>query len=348
MNYRDWGVNLSRVELGSSRQILLALLVVLGIAWVVVMPVYSATSLRLPPRVQFLLSNSVQQSVQKIVTAVTHRPRVKLYSEQLAQLQESLMEAESFAFGTFSYFFRGVRNGAPSGDFIDTTPLSDGRLLIRFGDVMGHGGEAATISFMLQKIMRSPAVAPLLDAVYRGARGLVNALGVLETLVRQDDKPDTFSYYTLTSTLVDPVQKTLTTLFAGSYPFYLLRDTEAGLLTVEKIHSKEASTLFVSLDAKTISAYAQAEKTEPYTVNYKSGDILVYMSDGLLERRVINEGTDEDSIHSILPRLLTEAVLRNRDRDFAENFAPYLYHEITLRSDVLMPDDCSILAIKLQ
>ena len=325
--------------------------VLFGIAWVVAAQAASAAQLRLSPRVRALLPDSIQQSLQRVVATIAqrtaHRSEVLLYFEQLRQLRESLTEAESFTLGALSYFFRGLRGGQPSGDFIDTTPLSDGRLLIRFGDVMGHGGRAAKTSFMLQKVMRSPAVAPLLDAVYRGEQGLIDALGVLETVVQQGDPTD-FSYYTLTSTLVDPVKKTLETMFAGSDAFYLLRNTEAGLPRVEKVHSKEASTVFVSLNAEIISAYELAEKAVPHTVNYESGDILVYLSDGLLNRSTVDAETDADSILSLLSRLLTAAVLRNRERDFSENFAQYLYREIARLSTAIAPDDCSILAIKLQ
>ncbi len=336
---QQWGVvNLARA------------VVVLLSAWVVVAQPASAARLHLSPHVQARLPDSLRQSLQRVVATFTQHttrmPEAQLYSEQVRLLQESLVEAESFAFGSFSYSFRGGRGGQASGDFIDTTPLSDGRLLIRFGDVMGHDRSAATTSFMLQKIMRSPAVAPLLDAVYRGQRGLIDALGVLETVVQQGDLTS-FSYYTLTSTLVDPVKKTLGTLFAGSDAFYLLRNTDTELPTVEKIHREAASTVFVSLRTAVISAFEIAAKAEPYTVNYQSGDILVYVSDGLLDRRMIAAETDADDLRTGLPRLLISAVLLNRDRDFSKNFAPYLHRVITRISTAAESDDCSILAIKL-
>lgn len=328
-----------------------ARIVVLGSAWLVVAQTALAAQLRLSPQVRALLPDAVQRSLRKEVATIAQRATSNsaalLYFEQLGQLQESLAEAQSFAFGAFSYFFRGARGGQASGDFIDTTPLSDGRLLIRFGDVMGHDKRAATTSFTLQKIMRSPAIAPRLDAIYRAEQGLIDALSVLETVVQQDD-PDDFSYYTLTSTLVDPVNKTLETMFAGSDAFYLLRNTEAELPTVEKIYSEEASTVFVSLRVEVISAFEQAGTAVPHTTNYESGDILVYLSDGLLDRRTLAETADGDSVRALLPRLLTAAVLRNRDRNFSENFASYLYREITRLSTAVEPDDCSILAIKLR
>ena len=115
---------------------------VLGIACLFATQAVFAASLRLSPRVQSLLPDATRRSLHKLVAKITQRtaskPEVALYFEQLGQLRDSLAEAESFAFGAFSYFFRGTRKGQPSGDFIDTTPLSDGRLLIRFGDVMGH------------------------------------------------------------------------------------------------------------------------------------------------------------------------------------------------------------------
>ena len=105
-------------------------------------------------------------------------------------------------------------------------------------------------------------------------------------------------------------------MFAGSDAIYLLRKTEDGLPTVEKIYHKEASTPFVSLNTEVISTYDNAEKAVPHTVNYESGDILVYISDGLLDRQTVETETEADSIRTLLPRLLTAAVLRNRDRDF--------------------------------
>lgn len=328
-----------------------ARIVVLASAQIVAAQTALAAELRLSPQVRALLPDEVQRSLRRVATALaqraTHKSEALLYFEQLEQLQQSLAEAQASALGAFSYFFRGAHDGQASGDFIDTTPLSDGRLLIRFGDVMGHDKRAATTSFTLQKIMRSPAIAPRLDAVYRGEQGLIDALGVLETVVQQDDL-NNFSYYTLTSTLVDPVKKTLETMFAGSDAFYLLRNTEAGLPTVEQIYDNEASTVFVSLQIAVVSAYEKAATAVPLTVNYESGDILVYFSDGLLERRTAAEATDDNSIRALLPRLLTDAVLHNSDQNFSENFAAHLYREIARLSTTIEPDDCSILAIKLR
>lgn len=308
---------------------------------------------RLPAQVQAMFPAKLQQALRQMVAAMQQRaarlPEARLYFDQLTQMQDALAEATALGLGTFAYFFRGV-GGLTSGDFIDAVPLSDGRLLLRSGDVMGHGRQAANTSFALQKFWCSPAVAVLLDAVYREEHGLVDVLGVLETLLPQDDEDD-FTYFTMTSTIVDPHQKTLTSLFAGEGAFYLIRDNPAGIPTVQAIHSNKASTTFVPFDNRAVSAYEQAAAAVPYEINYQPGDILVYFSDGLLERQVADHVDVEGKMRglpAILPRLLIAAALKSRDSGFTADFATDLFAKIVKDSHVIMPDDSSILAIKLQ
>ena len=328
----------------------LSLLVVVGM---LSLTAPARAQLRLPAQVQAMFPAKLQQALRQMVTAMQQRaallPEARLYFDQLTQMRDTLAEAATLGGGKFAYFYYGA-GGLTSGDFIDAVPLSDGRLLIRSGDVMGHGRQAANTSFALQKFWRSPAVSVLLDAVYRGEHGLVDVLGVLETLLQQDDAAD-FTYFTMTSTIVDPHQKTLTSLFAGEGAFYLIRDNPAGIPIVQAIHSEKASTTFVPFNTGPISAYEQAADAVPYEISYQPGDILVYFSDGLLERRVADhvdvEGEDRD-LTAILPRLLTAAALKSRDSGFTSDFAADLFAKIVKYSDVIMPDDSSILAIKLQ
>ena len=313
----------------------------------------ATAQLRLPAQVRAMFPAKLQQSLRQLMAAMqqqaANQTAERLYREQQAQLREALAEAASLGVGEFAYFFHGAK-GLGSGDFIDAVSLSDGRMLIRSGDVMGHGWQAAITSFALQKFWRSPAVAVLLDDVYTATRGLVDALGVLETLLHRDDKDD-FTYFTMTSTIVDPHQKTLTSLFAGEGAFYLIRDNPAGEPTVQEIYSDAATTTFVPFSIEAISAYEQAANAAPHEVSYQSGDLLVYFSDGLLERQVIGSRDAEgqtSNLSDILPHLLSRVVEQSRENGFTAEFAADIFTEIIKHSQVIMPDDCSILAIKLQ
>lgn len=298
---------------------------------------------RMPRYCQKIIGKSISLPVMQatnttLIQLAGLKSDEELFHAQSLQLRNILQKFTS-AIASFSYFFAGMLPDLPSGDFIDVTVLSDDRFLIRFGDVMGHGRPAADISFTLQKILHSPATATPLISIYEQERGLFDAVGVLETLFQYRD-PNFVSFYTMTSTIVDPATRTITSLFSGSDPFFRVRITDAGI-EIKKIYAKEATTAVVSLDTEVLTAYDRTAKFTPLVTPYQSGDILIYMSDGVLTRASLSGKYLSD--HPLLEQLIVASVAEG----FDANLASRLHALILENTEDIMHDDTTIFAVKL-
>ena len=281
----------------------------------------------------------IQARNRDFLRATGLKPDEELFRAQRMQLQNVLREASSSAAASLSHFFAGATLGLPSGDFVDATGLSDDKLLIRFGDVMGHGRPAADISFTLQKILHDPTTSSLLTPIYERKRGLIDAGVILETLFQYKD-PNFGRFYTMTSTIIDPATRTIISLFSGSDPFFQVRMTNTSI-EVKKIHAKEATTAVISLDTEVITTYNRTAKTTPLVTDYQPGDILIYMSDGLLTR-TLPEG-EYLGDHFLLEKLIFTSV----GEGFDGNIASRLHKLILKNTEKVIDDDATIFVVNL-
>lgn len=283
------------------------------------------------------VSPQARTIVQRIRSMVANKLAIQLYRQQQKQTIEALQQVASLV--NFSFILKGMSPDKASGDFIDVTQLENNRLLVRFGDVMGHDRQAAELAITLQTIFRDPTINSLLAQRYQQQNGLIESLALLEMLV-QEVSDRTYRFYTMTSTIIDFDKATLTSVFAGSGEFYLVRSTDNGV-TVQGLYDSTATTTFVSLDTNIVSATDRADDIVPLDNGYQQGDVLVYLSDGLLERYVGDERLDD---HPILKQLIADCL---KECTNFNNFAEQLFKKIARHTDNPMPDDSSILALQL-
>lgn len=283
------------------------------------------------------VSPQARTIVQRIRSMVANKLAIQLYRQQQKQTIEALQQVASLV--NFSFILKGMSPDKASGDFIDVTQLENNRLLVRFGDVMGHDRQAAELAITLQTIFRDPTINSLLAQRYQQQNGLIESLALLEMLV-QEVSDRTYRFYTMTSTIIDFDKATLTSVFAGSGEFYLVRSTDNGV-TVQGLYDSTATTTFVSLDTNIVSATDRADDIVPLDNGYQQGDVLVYLSDGLLERYVGDERLDD---HPILKQLIADCL---KECANFNNFAEQLFKKIARHTDNPMPDDSSILALQL-
>lgn len=281
---------------------------------------------------------SPQTIVQRIRSVVHNKLANQLYRQQQRQTYEALQKVASLV--NFSFIIKGMSPDQASGDFIDVTLLEKNRLLVRFGDVMGHDRQAAELAVALQTIFRDPTISSLLAQRYRQQNGLIESLALLEQLV-QDVSDETYRFYTMTTTIIDLNETTLSSVFAGSGEFYLVRLTD-DVVTVQSLYDSTAKTTFVSLDTNVVSVTSDnVNDVVPMDRAFQQGDVLVYLSDGLLERHVGDERLDS---HPLLKQLIADCY---RECTNFNNFAELLFSKITQHTNNPMPDDSSILALQL-
>lgn len=180
------------------------------------------------------------------------------------------------------------------GDFYDAMPLSDGRLVLFVGDVMGRGVAAAAAMAQMRAAVRAyTAVDPTPGAVM-AALDLMFLQYPSEQLV------------TLVYLVVDPARDELVVSNAGHPPPVVLRAD----LSTEQLPFADGAPLGTVTGGR-----------EQLTMPFHAGDLVLAFSDGLIERR--DEDIDEGQLRvmNALPTLaepdlaeaLAEVVTRLRD-----------------------------------
>jgi serine phosphatase RsbU (regulator of sigma subunit) len=180
------------------------------------------------------------------------------------------------------------------GDFYDAVPLSDGRLVLFVGDVMGRGVAAAAAMAQMRAAVRAYA------AIDPTPRSVVTKLDQMFVQYPSEQ------LVTLVYLLVDPARDELVVTNAGHPPPVVLRADR----TTEQLPFADGAPLGTV-----------AGDREQLTLPFRAGDLVLAFSDGLIERR--NEDIDVGQLRVMdaLPTLaehdlasaLAEVVTRLRD-----------------------------------
>lgn len=191
--------------------------------------------------------------------------RARLYERQrstAAALQLSLLPAElpdARGIELAARFLPGAAEADVGGDWYDAFALPDGRLVLVVGDVMGKGVIAAAGMGRLRAALRALAfVDPLPEAVLRG----------LDRVFSATEEPDQIA--TLVYLLIHPAARRAAVGGAGHLPLILLRSGEAP----ELVDAGSGST-----------PLGWPEPRVQQTMELGPGDILMGLTDGMVERR---------------------------------------------------------------
>ncbi|MGZ4599892.1 MAG: GAF domain-containing SpoIIE family protein phosphatase [Oryzihumus sp.] len=193
------------------------------------------------------------------------------------------------------------------GDFYDAIPLSDGRLVLFVGDVMGRGVGAAAAMAQMRAAVRAYAALDPAPATVTGRLDLMFAQYPTEQLV------------TLVYMVADPVRGELVVANAGHPPPVLLRRDG----TPEQLPLASGPPLGIS-----------EEPRQELTVPLEGGDTLVAFTDGLIERR------DEDIDRGQQRMDAAMALLTGTDLSVA------LHELVTDLRDASRDDDVAALAVR--
>jgi PAS domain-containing protein len=191
--------------------------------------------------------------------------RARLYERQrstAAALQRSLLPAElpdARGIELAARFRPGAAEADVGGDWYDAFSLPDGRLVLVVGDVMGKGVIAAAGMGRLRAALRALAfVDPLPEAVLRG----------LDRVFSATEEPDQIA--TLVYLLINPAAHRVAVGGAGHLPLILLRSGEEP----ELVDAGSGST-----------PLGWPEPRSQQTMELGPGDILMGLTDGIVERR---------------------------------------------------------------
>jgi PAS domain S-box-containing protein len=187
----------------------------------------------------------------------------ELHSETLAaaiQLQRAVLPDEMPVLDDWEVASHYGPSGRTEvgGDFYDAIPLSDGRLALFVGDVMGRGVAAAAAMAQMRAAVRAYAAVDPTPELVMEKLDLMFAEYPIEQLV------------TLVYLVVDPTRDELVVSNAGHPPPVLLRAD----LSTEQLPFAEGSPLGTVPQAR-------RQVTLPFHV----GDLVLAFTDGLIERR---------------------------------------------------------------
>ena len=200
-------------------------------------------------------------------------------------------------------FCRAARS--VGGDYYDLLALRDGRFAVTLGDVSGKGMPAAVMMASIQMLLRSH--------LQQGPESIATMLQDINRTVFESSTAERYS--TLFCGVISEDRKSLTYVNAGHIPPILLHPN--GLL--ERLPG----------DGLPIALLPEAEY-EQHTVQVREGDLLVVVSDGIVEASQ-SEGVfwEEEAVEEAVRaegqvpiRLLPEALFRRAD-EFAGGAEQY-------------------------
>lgn len=163
------------------------------------------------------------------------------------------------------------------GDFYDVIPLTDGRLAMFVGDVMGRGVTAAAAMAHMRAAIRAYAAIDPTPSIVLDKLDLMFAQFPTEQLV------------TLVFVLADPFRDEIQVANAGHPPPVILRAD----LSREQLPMAEGCPL---------GAFAQHRSQT--VVPFRSGDLLMMFTDGLIERRDEDISQGQQRVVDALPGLV--------------------------------------------
>jgi serine phosphatase RsbU (regulator of sigma subunit) len=185
------------------------------------------------------------------------RERATASALQQSLLPDRLPEADGIELA--ARFVPGAPEADVGGDWYDAFGLPDGRLVLVVGDVMGKGVTAAAGMGRLRSALRALAlVNPLPEAV----------LGGLDRVFSATEEPDQIA--TLVYLLINPTARRAAVGAAGHLPLVLVRaDREP-----ELVDAGSGST-----------PLGWPEPRTQRTLELHAGDLLLGLTDGVVERR---------------------------------------------------------------
>lgn len=207
-----------------------------------------------------------------------------------------------------------------SGDFYHATVMADGRLLLAVGDVSGHGVQAALVVASALKTLRF---------VLRAESEPVEIALACNDELREDLLPGQF--ISLFLAVIDPKAMTLTALCAGHHPALLVN-----LRREHPVHRIGRSGMALGLGDRAILT----RLLRPVTVALEPGDVLVQVTDGLLEAR------NDNDVQWGEARFMG-SVLARCDLDTAQELADGMVHDCRAFAARPVDDDLTVLVAAL-
>lgn len=209
--------------------------------------------------------NEMARNLEQLVSQAARKEILEKDFEIAQELQRSLLPDTLTAPAALSFATYFEPSSAIGGDYYDLLPMSGGRLAVVVADVSGHGISAG---------LRMAMVKSALQVLCEREEGPEEVLGHLHRLLRDGyDRSHQRGFVTATLALIDAQRGKLVVTNAGHPPTYLLRRRKVREIALP-------SPPLGALEGD----FGRAE------IELEAGDVLVWLSDGLIEA----QSGDED------------------------------------------------------
>ena len=205
------------------------------------------------------------ESIGSLLTSVTEKERLQSEIEIAATIQRNLLPKEGPQFAGVAFSAHFEPNASIGGDYYDVFNIDERRLAVAIGDVSGHGLSTGLVMAMVKAAMTT--------LVEEGADETSLFRRLNDLVYRSTERR---AFMTLAFTIFDLERRTIRHTNAGHLYPYLLRQGVAEPLSIESPS--------LPLGVRTHITSNTVE------VDLREGDVLVYLSDGMVEAQ--NENGD--------------------------------------------------------
>lgn len=202
----------------------------------------------------------LQTYLQELTETTAAKERVEQQLEIARNIQESLLPREMPSIHNFEVQGWSQPAERTGGDYFDCVPMTDGRVLLTLGDVMGHGIGPAMLATATRAYARA---VPTSDAELDASVARIN------DLLHRDLDGDHF--VTLVACLLDPESRQVKLVSAGHGPIL--------------VYSKRRDVVDASMDTHgpPLGMTDEVGYTTPRQWTFEPGDVLIMVSDGFFE-----------------------------------------------------------------
>ncbi len=233
-------------------------------------------------------------------------------------VQESLFPPSEFTQNNFLVYGKSVTMSELGGDYFDFFKIDEENFAILMGDVAGHGVGAAVIMAMAKAaVLNSPHLLTEPDSLLLNLHQMI-----LASKSSKQRKVMTFQYLCVNS--------------LGNAGIY----SNAGACSPILIENQGKSVRELPLAGAALGAFKKA-KYQSLDLSFKSGDTLVFYTDGIVETR---NAKDEEIGYDGLSQILLDSYDTNPQRFYDNVFARYQNHLGQLDAQ----DDLTILIMVCQ
>lgn len=252
----------------------------------------------------------------EIVNKVTvQKARIETEVDVAQRIQKDLVPVLKIRKDTFELYGKTISASKVGGDYCDAVDLKDNRFITAVGDVSGHNVVAGVMMSMLKIAFRT-------ELLYQTDTEQLTA-SLNKSIYDHKHKN---MFLSLLIALLDPIERSITVVNGGHPPLIHFSAKDKSI--------NEVRTGDIALGLQRNASF------KSHTFHYKPDDIMVLLSDGLLE--TVNASGKELGIEPVF-----DTIQKHSHRSASDIYNGLLDLSKKFRGNIPQRDDITIVVIKM-